>query len=86
VVYATVGLKKLEKQRTTKKNSKYVIILPNIIIELPLIMHFPSEIRIKPSKIAMKLNATSEPPQKEGLSPLLLSNQGEERGGGEKGG
>ena len=33
----------------------------------------------------MKLNATSEPPQKEGLSPLALSKEGEGRGGGGEG-
>jgi len=62
-----------------------VIILPNIILELPLSMYFLSEIHINPSKIAMKLNATAEPPQREGLSPLGLSNQWEGRGGGESG-
>lgn len=44
-------------------------------------MYFPSEIRIKLSKTAMKLNATSESPQREGLSPLGLPNKG--RGEGE---
>ena len=48
-----------------------------IVIELPLSMYIPSEIRIKLSKIAMKLSTTYEPPQREGLSPPWLSNQGE---------
>jgi len=57
------GVKYSKSGATTKKNSNCVIILPNTKTELSLSMYFPSEIRIKLFKIAMKLGAISEPQQ-----------------------